>query len=154
MIEERAVVVALDGGHAWLEAAGGGGCGRCAAAPGCGSRSLAALLGRRPLRVRVANTLGATVGDDVLLGLAEGALLGAAFRAYAVPLAGMLAGAAAAHLLGGADLAAGLGAASGLVAGIAWVARRNRAGRSDPRFEPVMIRVLGRQPAAGVAAGV
>ena len=148
MIQEWAVVVTLDGEYAWLERRAGGGCGGCKASAGCGSRLLGSALGRRPVRLRARNHLGAVPGDEVILGLAEGALLAGALRAYGLPLVAMLGGGAAARLLGaGGDLAVGLGALAGLVLGLAWAGRAQRRNPSDPRFEPTMLALAG--PAAG-----
>ena len=83
-----------------------------------------------------------------MLGLAEGALLAGALRAYGLPLVAMLAGAAAARVLGaGGDLAVGLTALGGLALGLAWAGRMQRRNASDPRFEPTMLAYC--EPSAG-----
>jgi len=140
VIRERALVVTVDGDHAWLERRSGGGCGGCSAAGGCGTRLLGSALGRRPVRLRARNLLGAVPGDEVIVGLAEGALLAGALRAYGLPLATMLLGAGGVRLLGAdGDLAGALGALGGLALGLAWVARGQGRGAADPRFEPTML---------------
>lgn len=142
MIQERAVVVKVDGDHAWLERRGGGGCGGCSAAGGCGTRLLGSALGRRPVQLRARNLLHAAPGDEVIIGLAEGALLSGALRAYGLPLAAMLLGAGGVRLLGAdGDLAGALGALGGLALGLAWVARGQDRRGADPRFEPTMLAI-------------
>jgi sigma-E factor negative regulatory protein RseC len=72
-------------------------------------------------------------GDTVVLSIGDGELLRAAALAYLPPLLGLLAGAIAARVLGGASdgvaLAAGL---AGAVAG--WWSSRTLARRKPPRF--------------------
>ncbi len=141
MIEERGRVVAVEGPYAWVEASGGGACGTCAARAGCGTASLQAWLGRRRRRVRALNRAGARPGDEVVVGLAEGALLRGSVLVYLTPLAGLLAGGLAAALLAGpADGPAAAGALAGGAAGLLWGRARLRRAASDPCFQPVVLR--------------
>jgi len=72
-------------------------------------------------------------GDGVIIEVEDGELLRAAALAYVPPLAGLLAGpAAAAALMPGSELAALAGAVLGLAAG--WGAARAWLRRSPPRY--------------------
>lgn len=137
MIEQRARVVGTEGGFALVEAAPSGGCATCGVQGGCGVSKLGKLLPRRSRVLRVPNELGARPGDEVTLGVAEGALLASSLAAYLPPLAGLLAGA----LLGGAfspeDMWPMLGAGGGLLLGLG--ASRVFLRRGQARPAPRMV---------------
>jgi sigma-E factor negative regulatory protein RseC len=121
MTESEAVVVRLDGDDVWLEIRDA--CSSCGGSAGCG---LGDGKGRRPQRLR--NTIGARVGDTVVLAVPEGAVLRAVFYCYLLPLLVALAGAASGMIFGG-EPGAMLGAVVGLAGG--WLVMR-RAGRREP----------------------
>jgi sigma-E factor negative regulatory protein RseC len=135
MIEERVQVVAVQGRHAVVCAASrNGACGTCGARGSCGVSALGKLL-RRPGRTwKVANTLGAAVGDEITVGVPDAALLAAAFLAYLLPALSLLAGAAVAAATATSDFRIALGAGLGLVAGI--VVARWRSRRLAARLTP------------------
>lgn len=125
MTESEAIVTRVDGDHVWLDVNGGSACSGCQQSTGCG---LGDGKGKRPQRLR--NTIGARVGDAVIIGIPEGAVLKAAFLSYLIPLALAIGGAAAGMFVGG-DGTAVLGAALGLIAG--WFGLR----RANQRFASV-----------------
>lgn len=144
MIEERAVVVAVGDGHAWLEIQRRSACGSCNASEGCGTAALAKVWDGRRSRVRVICRWPLRVGDEVLVGLADGALLRGALLAYLLPLALLLAGA----LLGEAVFAGAgeepvvfLGAV-GFALGLMGVRILSRHWQQDARYQPVVLRPL------------
>lgn len=101
-------------------------CGKCGEKGGCGKSQAA------PRRYAVRNTVGARVGDRVILSVPEGAVLKAALLSYLMPLVFVIGCAAAATAWLGDGLPAVAGAAAGLVAGLAilrawnaWTARRS-----------------------------
>lgn len=122
MLETRAIVVRLEGEEAVVEAVHGG-CGSCGNGNGCGSGNISKMLCVKPRQFRVRNGVGARVGEEVEVAVAEGALLRSALTLYALPLALLFAGAlSGAHWLAGAggnDAGAALGAVAGLLAGFA-----------------------------------
>lgn len=130
MTESEAIVVSIEGEHAWLDIAAGGGCGSCEKVAGCGSGDGA---GRR--RQRVLNTVGARVGDTVILGVPDGAVLKATLWAYMIPLTLALIGVASGLTLGGEALGA-LGAVGGLAIG--WFALRGTERRYSGSREPLL----------------
>lgn len=147
MIEESAQVVATEGDFAWVETQRQSTCGACAANHACGTAVLSKVLGQRHTRVRALNPEGARVGDRVVVGLDEAALLRGSMAVYAVPLLTLLAGSivgsllAKQWLLAGEAMSVGLGIA-GLVAGLVWLKGFTRRIRSDNRYQPVVLRRL------------
>lgn len=146
MIEEHAVVVATEGEFAWLETERKSTCGSCAARKGCGTGVLAKVVGRKMTRVMALNRAGASAGDAVVVGIDESSLVRGSLAVYAAPLLALFAGA----LLGEYGLSQTLGeggvligSVGGLLAGLAWLRRFSRRSRTDPRYQPVVLRNLG-----------
>jgi sigma-E factor negative regulatory protein RseC len=109
---------------------------------------LAVASGGRANQVQVLNTLHASVGDDVTLGIAEQALLQASLLVYALPLLLMVAASMAANQLApGSDGVAILAAATGLGAGF-FIARLWQRRMPDD-YQPYLMKVnkLGHTPA-------
>jgi sigma-E factor negative regulatory protein RseC len=146
MTESEAVVVSVEAEHAWLDITAGAGCGSCEKAAGCSSGDGA---GRRRQRIR--NTVGARVGDTVIVGVPDGAVLKATLWAYMIPLALALIGVASGLTLGGEALGA-LGALGGLAIG--WFAlrgtERRYSGSREPlltmRVKPAVVQLHRKQP--------
>lgn len=147
MIEETARVVAAEGEFVWVETQRQSTCGGCAARQGCGTATLAKVLGRRRTRVRALNRDAARVGDRVVVGIDEQALVRGSLAVYAVPLLGLLAGGVLGALvqtrlqLAGEALTLVAGVA-GLIAGLLWVKGFTRRIRGDSRYQPVVLRRL------------
>jgi len=139
MIEETGRVVAVQDGFAWIEAESASACSGCALHGGCGTGVIARLLGRRPVQLRVANPIGAGVGETVVIGISANGLLQGSLAVYAMPLAGLFAGALAGQQVAG-ESAAIAGALAGLATGLVWLLRYSRRNVSDTRFQPVVLR--------------
>ena len=146
MIEERAEVVACEGRFAWVQTQRASTCGGCAANKGCGTATLAKVLGQRRTRTRVLNNLQARVGEQVIIGLPEQALVRGALAVYLVPLLGLLGGALFGTYLAGRllvqhpDLISILFGGLGLAVGIGWLRYYARSIREDARYQPVIVR--------------
>ena len=147
MIEENALVVKDEkNGFVWVETRRLSGCGACAERQGCGTSALAGVLGRRQAPLRVVNSIGATVGEQVVIGVSESGLLRGSLAVYAIPLLGLFIGALAGYLFGDdaaqryVDFRSVLGGAVGLAAGLAWLRRFSRATAQDERYQPVTLR--------------
>ncbi|MBF0604060.1 MAG: SoxR reducing system RseC family protein [Nitrospirae bacterium] len=90
MIQEQAVVVALDGDHAVVVGQRQSSCGSCHQEGTCATLSFGG--GHKEVRLRVANPVGARVGDRVLLEMSERHMLRASFLAYIVPVLALFVG--------------------------------------------------------------
>ncbi len=144
MIEEQAVVVGVEQDLVLLEIVRSKPCGLCGQTRGCGISLWGRLLGHRNSIVRANNRINAGIGDNVIVGIDEKALLASSLAAYGVPLISLLVGAAlggsfstvAAH----ADAYAFVGAGLGLALGLLWL-RGHSAGRGvGSSFRPVVLR--------------
>lgn len=144
VVERLVRVDAIEGEDAWVLADRAGGCGGCAARRGCGH---AGLMGEMPpVRIRVANRLGARPGDWVVLGMSSGALVGSLALAYGLPLLGFLLGAVAGAAFGaGAAIAAAVG---GLALALALGRFAFASRRIDPA-RPAMLRPAAAPPRDG-----
>src|SRR3989344_5656288 len=156
MIEENAIVVGLEQNTAMLEIVRRTPCGLCGQTRGCGISLWGRLFRHRSNIFKAINQINAKVGDSVIVGIEEQALLISSLTVYGIPLVATLAGAL---LVGGifagdfdfvnpnpinpghADLYAVIGAIAGLVIGLLWL-KGHAAGHSmDARYQPVILRV-------------
>lgn len=99
-ITVRGVVRALDGDDALVEVEQGG-CGRCHEEGGCGGQQLTQMFCSGPKSYRAENTIGAHVGDRVVVATSPGSIRRTANLAYGMPLLGAIGGALAGMFLGG-----------------------------------------------------
>ena len=144
MLETEGVVVRLGAEGAYVETARASSCGTCSSQNSCGTSSLGQLLGSKAKPFRVLNPIGAAVGERVVIGLEESALLRSSLLSYALPLillmAGALLGTQLTPLGAAKDLYSVVGAGAGLVLGfvaLKWVAARAGGQR---QFQPVILR--------------
>lgn len=122
MSQCEARVVAAAGSEVWVEVAGRAPtCGNCKTADACQTGLLGLTTG--PRRYRLENRIGAQVGDQVQLTVAEGTLWRASLWSYGVPLLLAIAGAIIGQSMSG-DAAAVMGTVVGLACGMG-VLRRN-----------------------------
>lgn len=129
MNESEAVVIRIEGEHAFVEVCDAAACGQCSSRHAC--MSLEAPAGPRLHRLH--NGIGARVGDTVVLVVPQGALLKAALLSYLWPALLTIAGAASGATMGG-DAASVAGAGLGLMAGMASLrlAGSRLAGKREP----------------------
>lgn len=142
MVEEQGRVVALEPGAAWIETVRANSCQSCSARQGCGHAVLDRNAAGSRARIRVTSERTLNVGDQVVVGIPEHALLKGALMVYLLPLVCLFAGA----LLGsqwtvaGQDMSALLGVA-GLVVG--FLVNRWYSGHHAARtLQPQIIRIL------------
>ena len=123
MIEQKVRVTLVDEGYAWVSAASQSACSHCASAGSCGTASLSSFFSRRTADIKVKNDIQAQVGDEVVLGISEHALLKGSFAIYAVPLGAMLVIAGLVSILWEPEheWLVILGAGLGLLAGFTWL---------------------------------
>ncbi|MBV2235253.1 MAG: SoxR reducing system RseC family protein [Sterolibacterium sp.] len=119
-MENRGTVTCVEGAYALVEVRPvSAGCGRCHETGGCGGGLLTeALRPKGMTRYRLKNTIGAQVGDEVVLRVAEGAVLRVALLAYLLPVICLIVGAAIATAIYAEDHMALAGAVSGLLLGL------------------------------------
>lgn len=91
MIEEQVQVIEIVGNQIILQGETQSACGSCSASKGCGTSVLSKVVGRKFTRFQVDNNINAEVGDTVVVGIAEDALLKGSVVMYIVPIVGMLA---------------------------------------------------------------
>ena len=146
MLEETAQVVGIDGADIWVETQRRSSCGACSANTACGTSVLASVLGRRRSRVRVLSDIPLKIGDQVVIGIHEQALVRGSLALYAVPIVLLLLGALAGRLgaerllWGNAEAASVILGIAGLLGGFLWVNRFTRRIRNDQNYQPVVLR--------------
>lgn len=133
-VEGIARVVAVDGQTAWLEPEQTTSCGHCASAASCGAKGIGSVASRiEKRRFPLANDDQLRVGERVVVGIGEQALVKASLTAYMIPLAVALIAGAVAESLYGSDPVSMLAMAGGLFAGL--LLARISAGRLSARGE-------------------
>lgn len=95
------------------------------------------LFSTKPRRFEVIDPIGKKVGDEVWIGVRDGALLKSCVAVYGVPMAMLLAGA----LLGNAygDAGSVIGGFAGLCIGFFWARHYSAANRGNTRFQPYIL---------------
>ncbi len=89
MLKENAFIVEVDNDIAWVETQRKSSCHACSARSSCGTSVLQKVLGNRRTRLKVSNPQHFSVGDEVVLGLQEQALVKGSFLLYVLPLFSM-----------------------------------------------------------------
>ncbi len=138
MLETRAIIVRTDGKYALVEANRANGCEQCSGR-GCGASKLSQLFCSKPRQFRADNQINAGVGDQVIVSVAEGAVLRGIGLVYLLPLMLLLMGAMLGNM-GAAhteqrDVYAFAGALLGLGAGFVfakWISLRQIRSRFQP----------------------
>ena len=145
MIEENAIVVGIEDDTALLEIVRTTPCSLCGQTRGCGISLFGRLFGHRNNVFKAVNQISAKIGDYVVVGIEQQALLASSLRLYGVPLLSVLAGATIAAVFfvpakTNADGYVFVGAMIGLAFGLLWL-KGNATGRSlDARYQPVILR--------------
>jgi sigma-E factor negative regulatory protein RseC len=147
MIEEHAKVVAFEGDDVWVETQRQSACSQCSANKGCGTATLAKVLGNKRSRVRVLNPslTKVSIGDEIIVGIEEQALVRGSLAIYLAPLlalflSGLLGDALAAQLnIVRPEIFIIIISLTGLGLGFVWVKRFSRVISSDSRYQPVLL---------------
>jgi sigma-E factor negative regulatory protein RseC len=147
MIEQQARVINVKGDQLELEAETYSSCNACDVKSGCGTSVLAKWVGKKFTRFSVVNTVDAKVGDQVVVGMAERALVSGSLVIYLWPLLGMIVFALAsdAVLLQDADyrdLIIALSGTVGFVFSLGLCRRYLEKGNFREHLTPVVIRKL------------
>lgn len=139
MNETDAVVVRIEGSHAWVRAQGPGhACGACAQKDGCHAASsnvVEGALGQPASRLLyLPNPIHARPGDAVVIRARDGTVLRAVWLAYGLPLVLAIGGALAGVEVVGSEPAALIGMLTGLGVGIGVLRFKARQERQQEPF--------------------
>ena len=145
MIEERAVILSLDNNSgipsATLEIERKNACGLCGQTRGCGNSIWGKLFAHHSTAFKAQNHINAKVGQSVIVGINETALLKSALLLYILPLVTLFLGAILATKIISTDLSAMIGAVVGLVLGLIWVKGHTMSNSYFRLQQPVILRV-------------
>jgi sigma-E factor negative regulatory protein RseC len=150
MIEERAVILSLEretndiasnDSTAVLEIERKTACGLCGQTRGCGNSIWGKLFAHQSTAFKAQNRINAKVGDSVIVGINEKALLKSALLLYILPLVTMLIGAILASQIHDTNSSAMIGAAIGLVLGLLWVKGHTLSSSYFRLQQPVILRL-------------
>jgi sigma-E factor negative regulatory protein RseC len=144
MLETRAVVIQVEGRNAIVQASQVNGCEQCNG-KGCGTGKLSRLFCGEQRRFRVENPINAGVGEEVVISVAEGAILHGIGLVYLLPMLLMVMGAMLGNTMighpspGQNDIYAATGAMLGLAAGfvaVKWIS----SVRAGYQYQPYIAR--------------
>jgi sigma-E factor negative regulatory protein RseC len=139
MTESDGVVVRVEGEYAWIRAVGAGNaCGGCSRQEGCrvgGGSILDGVMGQKARLLRLPNLIQARPGDAVVVRVADGVVLRAAWLAYGVPLLLAMLGATLFLAVTDSEPVAAMGALLGLAGGFQVMHRR---GFEGSQAEPIL----------------
>jgi len=150
MIEERAVILSLEretndiasnDSTAILEIERKSACGLCGQTRGCGNSIWGKLFAHQSTAFKAQNRINAKVGDSVIVGINEKALLKSALLLYILPLVTMLIGAILASQIHDTNGSAMIGAAAGLVLGLLWVKGHTQSSSYFRLQQPIILRL-------------
>jgi len=148
MLEEKAIIVKTEQEYAWVETQRKSSCGTCNVNKGCGTTVLQKVVGNKRTLLKVLNQDQYQVGDTVVLGLQDNALIKGSLLMYGLPLL---------FMFGFAILGAGVfflyespyteGAKiifslTGLAAGFLTISRKNSDINRNKDFQAVILRRL------------
>jgi sigma-E factor negative regulatory protein RseC len=146
MIEQIATVVELEGDAAWVETQRHSACGACAMNKGCGAGLFAKAFRFGSPRLKVHHAQDLEVGDRVVIGVDEQALVRGSFAAYIMPILFMLGSAMLGETLlaevltsVAPDVVGLLSGMVGLAAGLMWLKRHSRSIGDDRRYQPLIL---------------
>lgn len=143
MIEEQGRVLSVEPGAVWVETVRRSTCGSCQARAGCGQALLSKLgSASRQGFVRVLSEREHDVGDEVVIGIPEQAVVLGSAWVYLVPLVGLFVSALAAQGLGLGEPAIIAASTAGLVLGLGLVRWHSRRHAGDPQYQPRLLRTL------------
>ncbi|HEY9053004.1 MAG TPA: SoxR reducing system RseC family protein [Gammaproteobacteria bacterium] len=149
MIEETAIVVAVENDVAVLQTQRRSACQSCSVKQGCGTSVLSKVVGQRSTQISVTNTIKAAVGDEVLLAIEDNALVQGSLLMYALPLVMMLVFAVVGEYWAQAnqfshELITILFAVAGFVLAMIITRLTIHSSRLKHRIQPRMIRIMRR----------
>ncbi|THB72400.1 MAG: hypothetical protein D6B28_05510 [Gammaproteobacteria bacterium] len=153
MIEDVATVVAEKGEDVVIESIRKSSCSSCGAGSACGTNVLATLFDQnsRNPRLTLKNTVGAKVGDKVIVGIDEKIVIKSSFFVYIVPVLSMILFAAIGLVAGDyigmeSDAASSILGLVGLLLGFGWLYYYSKKLATEKQYKPVILRVDNTHP--------
>ncbi|WP_417596626.1 SoxR reducing system RseC family protein [Oceanospirillum sp.] len=147
MLEEQAIVVDVSVGEVWVETCRQTACQSCSAKSSCGHSLLSKISSGKTQRLQVQTNQKFQVGDQVILGLGEGAFIRGSALVYLLPLLTLMAGALIGEQFFGQDSAMSFAlSGAGLLFGFVYVRWYSLRHRQDSQYQPVVLR---KQSSAG-----
>ncbi|RDL44272.1 sigma E positive regulator RseC/MucC [Marinomonas piezotolerans] len=145
MIEEHGTVLAINDGIADVETIRTSTCTSCRARHGCGHHAIAKVSSSNRMLMKAIAPEALEVGQSVTVGIPEDTLLQASTWMYAVPLVGLVAGAAIPSMFTEQSIVSIVGALSGFAGGL-WAAKRKSSREANnPDFYPRVLRINNQQ---------
>ncbi|TGO03695.1 hypothetical protein PN36_01545 [Candidatus Thiomargarita nelsonii] len=133
MLKEHGIVIEVKDQFAIIQTQARNSCGQCAA--GCGT----AMFGQKVVQVKALNHKGAKVGDQVVIGLEEPALLKSSLALYFLPILSLFVAAMVVASLQLPESLTMLAALVGLLAGLKWAKRLMGKMSEDRRYQPIVL---------------
>jgi sigma-E factor negative regulatory protein RseC len=140
MLEEIGTVVEVERGAILVETQSRSACSHCSS-KGCTTAVVSKLFGIKHNRLHLENSLGAKLGDQVVIGIPDDLLVMASLWAYLLPLMFMLAGPAVGGVFAASEAVQSLLALGGLAVGFSIVRWSTRNLSSQRRFKPQLLRL-------------
>lgn len=146
MIEEHAVILNTEGDDenqslATIEVVRQTACSLCGQTRGCGNAIWGKLFAHKTTSFKAQNNINAKVGESVIIGIDEKALVKSALLLYIIPLVTLFIGAILALQVYDSDLSAMFGAVLGVLVGYFWVRMHTSGHAYDQRHHPVILRL-------------
>ena len=153
MIEENAKVVSVTDSGVLVETQRATACGNCKAKSGCGTHTIENFLEKKNRnQFLVRQLFPVAIGDEVIIGLQESALLKGSLAVYIVPLVGFIGGGFFGELLSdqlsviNKEWFTIVTAGFGLMLGIVWLRLFNMSLKHRSEFEPILVRHANKIP--------
>ena len=149
MIEERAVILSLEANAsapdttnmAVLEIERKTACGLCGQTRGCGNSLWGKLFAHRSTAFKANNHINASVGQSVIVGIDEQALLLSALLLYILPLVTMMIASILVMQVNDSNGVVMLAALAGLIVGLLWVKGFTASQRYFVMQQPIILRL-------------
>ena len=146
MIEERATIISCDADYAVVETQRKSSCGSCSMNKACGTGVLAKVFKDKVAHLRVKNTIEARVGEEVIVGVEESAMVRGSLLVYMLPLLMLILFAllgeevARQLLIESVELMSIGFAVLGLFIALWWVRRHTSNNSAQNRYQAVILR--------------
>lgn len=142
MIRETGRVIAIKGGELWVETIQQSTCDSCSAEKGCGQRLIAKATGNTtaikvlPGRYDIKTV---QMNDEVVIGVPEHVVVNGTLLTYFLPLLIMVLGVILLDSFFSNDVAAAIGAVSGLLLGAVFVRIHSHLHRDNSDVHPILL---------------